>query len=179
LSTKRSKRWDGNLDSLSTDFLKQVLEKMDAYGDRIQFEMAIRGAGPCYQVINQRDRKMGFDSNHLLLKLNENGHVGEEMSDIFSLSAVQAAADGLTTRTTSRARAGTPRPRTAKPAASPAVAAADTIDQEKYAYFKANRDALPDDIHKYSQHIGTMMRTGMSAEMAFEAVIKEHYPNGY
>jgi hypothetical protein len=175
LSTKRSKRWDGSLDSLSTEFLKQVIEKMHAYGDRVQFEMSIRGAGPNYQVINPRDRKMGFDSSHLLLRLNDDGHVGDEMSEIFAMTAVQAAADGVTTRTTSRSRAGSPRP--AKTAA-PAVAV-DTVEQEKYAYFKANREALPDDIHRHAQAISQKMRNGMSAEMAFDAVIKENYPNGY
>lgn len=175
MSTKRSKRWDGSLDSLSTDFLKQVIEKMHAYGDRVQFEMVTRGAGPAYQVINPRDRKMGFDSNHLLLKLNEDGHVGEEMSEVFAMSAVQAAAEGLTTRTTSRTRAGAPR---AAKAAAPVVAV-DVVEQEKYAYFKANRDALPDDIHRHAQAISQKMRAGMSAEMAFETVIKDKYPNGY
>lgn len=178
MSTKRSKRWDGSLDSLSTDFLKQVIEKMQAYGDRVQFEMVTRGAGPCYQVINPRDRKMGFDGNHLLLKLNENGHVGEEMSEIFALSAVQSAASGISTRTTSRTRAGAPRPRQASKPAAPAVAV-DTLEQEKYTYFKANRDALPDDIHKHAQLISEKMRNGLSAEMAFDQVIKEQYPNGY
>ncbi len=175
MSSKRSKRWDGNLDSLSTEFLKRVLEKMQAYGDRVQFEMVSRGAGPSYQVINPRDRKMGFDGNHLLQRLNEDGHVGDEMSPVFALSAIQQAAAGLTTRTTSRARAGTPRPRAAK-AAAPAI---DVIEQEKYAYYKANRDTLPEDIHVHAAEISAQMRKGISAEQAFDSVIKARYPDGY
>jgi hypothetical protein len=176
LSTKRSKAWNGSLDTLSTDYLKAVIEKMHAYGDRVQFEMAIRGAGPTYQVLNPRDRKMGFDSNHLLLRLNDDGNVAEQMSPVFSLTVVQAAAEGVTTRTAARSRAGTPREKVAR--AAPA-AAVDSIEQQKYAYYKENRDALPDDISRHAAEISEKMRAGMSAEQAFDTVIKAHYQNGY
>lgn len=176
LSTKRSKAWNGSLDTLSTDYLKAVLEKMHAYGDRVQFEMAIRGAGPFYQVINARDRKMGFDSNHLLQRLNEDGNVAEEMSSVFAQSAIETAAAGIRTRTTTTSRAGTTR---AKAAPRQTAAQVDRIEQEKYAYYRENRDALPDGITRHAQEIGDKMRTGMTAEQAFEAVIKEHFKDGY
>lgn len=176
MSTKRSKRWDGSLDSLSTEYLKGVVEKMQSYGDRVQFEMVSRGAGPSYQVINPRDRKMGFDGNHLLQRLNENGNVGDEMSPVFSMTAIEQAAAGITTRTTSRVRAGTPRARTAKAPSAPAI---DTLEQEKYTYFKANRDTMPEDIHKHAAEISQYMRKGMSAEQAFDTAIKKNYPDGY
>ncbi|NGM87488.1 hypothetical protein G5B35_09225 [Parapusillimonas sp. SGNA-6] len=182
MSTKRSRRWNGTLQTLDTDFLKDVIEKMESYGDQVQFEFPGKAQRPHYQVITKTGRKMGFDSKNLLLSLNENGNISDELSSVFSIEAIRAAAKGLATRTA----AGTTPVRSARSAAatrgagsasrSAAVAqAVDTVEHDKYAYFKANRDALPEDIAKHSTRISELMRGGMSAEEAFETVIKDHY----
>ena len=181
MSTTRSKRWNGELDSLTADFLKEVIEKMDSYGDRIQFEMPTKARTPSYQVINARDMKMGFDNRHLLMRLNDTGNVADEMTTTFSLEAIKAALanDGRkpSSRSTGTRSASTSSRSPSKPRTSSSVAPTpvDTIEQDKYAYFKANRDYLPDDIAKHSQEISQLMRGGMSAEQAFEAVIKTHF----
>ena len=60
--------------------------------------------------------------------------------------------------------------RTARPA--PVV---DTIDADKYKYFKENREFLPDGIQKYSDEIGALMREGKSAEAAFDEIVKQYF----
>ena len=184
MSTTRSKRWNGELNSLTADFLKEVITKMDSYGDRIQFEMPTKARTPSYQVINPRDMKMGFDNRHLIMRLNEAGNVGEEMSPTYTLEAIKAALlnDGRKTTSRSSTRSsGSSSSRTSSPRSSagsrsaPAPTPVDTVEQEKYAYFKANREYLPDDIAKHSQEISQLMRGGMAAEQAFEAVIKAHF----
>lgn len=178
MSTKRSKRWNGELDSLAPDFLKEVIEKMNAYGDRIQFAAPGKPRTPCYQVINARDMKMGFDERHLLLRLNAGGNVADEVGPVFTLEAIRAALAGGTRKTATRAstsRSSTSAPRRSAASSAPVAAPVDTIEQDKYAYFKDNRDYLPDGIVKHSQEISQLMRNGMSAEQAFEAIIKAHF----
>ncbi|NYT85601.1 hypothetical protein [Pollutimonas harenae] len=182
MSTNRSKRWNGELSSLTPDFLKEVIEKMNSYGDRIQFEMPTKARTPSYQVINARDMKMGFDNRHLLMRLNDAGNVGDEMSTAYTLEAIKAALanDGRKTASRGSARSTSPSSRGSSPRASSSrstapAAPVDTIEQDKYAYFKANREYLPDEITKHSQEISKLMREGMSAEQAFEATIKAHF----
>lgn len=183
MSTNRSKRWNGELSSLTPDFLKEVIEKMDSYGDRIQFEMPSKARTPSYQVINARDMKMGFDNRHLLMRLNDTGNVGEEMSTIHTLEAIKAALanDGRKTtsrggtRGTSSSSSRTSSPRASSSRSTAPAVPVDTVEQEKYAYFKANREYLPDDIAKHSQKVSQLMQGGMSAEQAFEAIIKAHF----
>ncbi|MGB3288293.1 MAG: hypothetical protein WBA83_03355 [Burkholderiaceae bacterium] len=181
MSTKRSKRWNGELDSLAPEFLKEVLGKMEAYGDRVQFEQPNKSPRPCYQVISSSNRKMGFDAKHLLLRLNENGNVGDALTSEFSLEALRSAMSGgdkkpAVKRTPSASR-GPAAARGASRGApvTAAAAAADEVERDKYAYFKANREYLPDGISRYSQQISELMRGGMSAESAFEAIIKQHF----
>lgn len=180
MSTKRSKRWNGELDSLAPEFLKEVLGKMEAYGDRVQFEQPNKSPRPNYQVISSSNRKMGFDDKHLLLRLNEEGNVGEHLSPEFSLDAIKAAMSGAGRkpaggRTSTAAR----RPSTSGAArgapVTAAAAAADEVERDKYAYFKANREYLPEGIAQYSQQISELMRGGMSAENAFEAIVKQNF----
>ena len=180
MSTKRSKRWNGELDSLAPEFLKEVIEKMQSYGDRIQFEQPNRAAAPNYQVINPTGRKMGFDNRHLILRPNEDGNIGHELTPIYTLDAIKAAMTGTRTSTarTSRPRASSTGRSTTAPAtrsSAPAPAAVDTVERDKYAYYKENKEALPDGIVKYSQEVSTLMRQGMSAEAAFELIIKQHF----
>lgn len=201
MTTKRSKRWNGDLDSLSLDFLKEVMEKMKSYGDRVQFELPSKAARPNYQVISSTNRKMAFDARHLILRLNENGNVGDELSPVFSIEAIKSAMlnSGKPARGTRNgvARRAAPPTRSAddyseddddssdyerttgmsprRSATSAPAPDVDAVEREKYAYFKANREAFPEGITKYSQEISALMRAGASAEDAFEQVIKENF----
>lgn len=174
LSTSRTKRWNGTLESLAADYLKDVAERMESYGDRVQFELPGHSKRPIYQVIGRGDRKMGFDGKHLLLRLNENGNVAETLSAEFTLEAVRQAILGKrSTRGNSSTRASSSRP-VRQRAAAPA-AAVDTIEQDKYAYYRAHRETLPDGISQYANEISQLMRSGKSAEAAFQQIIEQHY----
>ncbi len=178
----RNKRWDGNLDTLAVDHMDSVIEKMIAYGDRVQFDLPGKGQRPNYQVISPSDRKMGFDSKSLLMKLNENGEISDNLSAIFTLEQIKSAKLHIGVKQTRpRARRTTTSDGTAigrsavSRSAAPAVQVVDTTDAEKYQYFKNNRDYLPDGIQKHSEQISGLMRSGASAEDAFAAIIKQYY----
>ncbi|AMO98027.1 hypothetical protein CAter10_0068 [Collimonas arenae] len=64
------------MDSLTTDYLKDVMGKMEVYGDRVQFGLTSPGPRPYYQVTNTAEKKMAFDSNHHLLHPKEDEFVG-------------------------------------------------------------------------------------------------------
>ncbi|RTZ42568.1 hypothetical protein EKL30_12800 [Candidimonas sp. SYP-B2681] len=182
MNTKRSKRWNGNLDSLSADFLKDVIEKMESYGPNVQFEMPGNAQRPNYQVINKAGKKMAFDKKNLLMSLNSDGNVSDTLSAVFSLEAVKTVMKGGGAKTAARARVSRPSTgaasvsggstRSSYTAPAPVV---DTVEHEKYAYFKANRETLPEGIQKYSAVISDLMRTGKSAEAAFEEIIALHF----
>lgn len=173
MSTSRTKRWNGTLESLSADFLKGVIERMESYGDRVQFELPGHGKHPIYQVISRTERKMGFDGKHLLLRLNESGDVSDTLSAIFTLDAVQAAVAG---KRAPRSAAKTTRSSSGNGVVRRRVAAvADTVEQDKYAYFRAHRDELPEDVVQYASEISMLMRAGKSAEDAFKQIIEQHY----
>lgn len=152
------------------------MERMESYGDRVQFELPGHGKQPIYQVIGRSDRKMGFDGKHLLLRLNENGSVADSLSPIFTLEAVRNAMSGRrTTRGTATTRAPSTRSgTTSRRAAAPAIAV-DTIEQDKYAYYRSHRDELPDDISRHAAEISELMRAGKSAEDAFKQIVAQHY----
>lgn len=177
LTTSRTKRWNGTLESLSPEYLKGVAERMESYGDRIQFELPGHAKQPIYQVINPSDRKMGFDGRHLLLRLNESGNVADSLSPIFTLEAVRAAIAGRrSARSPGAVRSSGPgRSTVGVRRAAPAAVATDTVEQEKYAYYREHRDELPEDIAKYASEISALMRAGKSAEQAFSQVIAERY----
>lgn len=179
MNTKRNRRWNGTLETLGTDFLKDVIEKMESYGDQVQFELPGKAQRPHYQVITSTGRKMGFDSQNLLLRLNENGNISEGLSSVFSLDAIRAASKGLSAKSTAvrspRAATTSRSSSSASRSASVASQPVDTVEHDKYAYFKAHREELPEGIQKYSTHISELMRGGLSAEAAFEAIIKQHF----
>lgn len=175
MNTKRNRRWNGNLETLSADFLKDVIEKMESYGGHVQFELPGHAQRPNYQVINTSGKKIAFDKKNLLLSLNANGNVSDTLSSAFSLAAVKAALAGGGRSASARPRAprSTTTGSTARAAAP--VAVVDVVESEKYAYFKENRETLPEGISKHSSTISELMRGGLSAEDAFNQVIQQHF----
>jgi len=200
LSTKRSKRWNGDLATLSPEFMTEVIEKMRAYGDRVQFTLPGKAMRPNYQVINSSNRKMGFDDRHLLLRPNADGNISDELTDEYSLDAIIEALEeakrprprgrSATRRSTTAVRRSTatavsdeatdddwdyddvPAPR--RVVATPQVDV-DAIERERYAYYREYRDTFPEGITRYAQDIGELMRQGMNAEQAFNTVIQQHF----
>lgn len=166
LTTRRAKRWDGELSSLSVDYLKEVLEKMQAYGKTVQFEFPGHAKTPIYQVINHRGFKMGFDGKHLLHSLNENGNISDQLSAEFTLEEVEQAMVAPVVAPKARKSAGTRARKQAQP---------EQVEIDKYNYFRENRDWLPDDIQYYSDEISAMMRNGMNAEQAFGSILDQYY----
>lgn len=180
MNTKRSKRWNGNLDSLSADFLKDVIDRMESYGANVQFELPGNAQRPNYHVFNNAGKKMAFDKKNLLMSLNSDGNVSETLSAIFSLDAVKTAMKGGGAKTVTRARTSRPSTSSGGSSASrssytPVAQVIDTVEHDKYAYFKANREFLPDGIQKHSADISALMKSGMSAEQAFEEIVKQHF----
>ncbi|NYT22993.1 hypothetical protein H0A73_05220 [Alcaligenaceae bacterium] len=175
MSTSRTKRWNGTLESLSADFLKGVAAHMESYGDRVQFEFPGHGKYPIYQIIGRSERKMGFDGKHLLLRLNDTGNVAESLSSEFSIDAVRNAINGRrATRSGTVSRTanggGAARVRAAAPKAAP-----DTVERDKYAYFREHRDTLPEGITQYADEISQLMRVGKTAEEAFRQIVEQHF----
>ncbi|NYT63766.1 hypothetical protein H0A66_15720 [Alcaligenaceae bacterium] len=182
MTTKRSRRWNGSLDSLSTDFLKDVLERMEAYGPNVQFELPGHSQRPNYQVINKAGKKMGFDKKNLLMSLNPNGSISDTLSAEFTLDAVKTMIKGGGAKAAPRPRAtrtstegASPRSTSSRASYVPVAEVIDTVEHDKYAYFKANREELPEGIQKHSGAISDLMRNGLSAEAAFNEIIKLHF----
>ncbi len=170
MKTTRTKRWNGKIDTLPADYLRDVMTQMATYGDRVQFGLSGTGQGPNYQVINTAGKKMAFDSkNHLLHPVADEFASGN-VTGVFTLDQVKTAmaGGGGTSSTGTRSRVGSSS-RTA------AVKVKDIVDTEKYEYFKNNRQALPPTIGEHSEEITTLMKKGMSAEEAFAEVVKLHY----
>ena len=178
MSTSRTKRWNGTLESLSSEYLKGVMERMEAYGDHVQFEVPGHGKQPIYQVL-RGERKMGFDGKHLLLRLNESGNVADGLSPAFSKDDVRGAiagkrsprSTGATRSTASAGSSGTAR-QVRRAAPEPAT---DTVEQQKYAYYREHRDELPEGIARHADEISTLMRSGHSAEAAFQQIVEQYY----
>lgn len=171
MTTRRSKRWNGDLSSLSIDYLKEVAEKIQTYGISVQFEFPGHGKMPIYQIITQSGRKMGFDGKHLLHSLNENGNISDALSAEFSLEEVQQSMTAPPPKTT-RARKSSSAGAVRKTAAS---LAAEQIEIDKYNYFRQNREQLPTGIQKHADDISVLMAKGMSAEEAFTTIIDKHF----
>ncbi|MES2025463.1 MAG: hypothetical protein V4448_07905 [Pseudomonadota bacterium] len=173
LNTKRTKRWDGKMDTLTADYLKDVVTQMSSYGDRVQFALNGPGQKPHYQVINNFEKKMAFDSNNHLLHPAEDEFVGANATKVFTLDQIQAAIANVGVKrvvTTTRAVRSTSRN-----SGAPAVRPGDLIDIQKYEYFKNNVKTLPEDIRTYSQEITNLMKKGMSAEAAFGEIVEQYF----
>jgi hypothetical protein len=176
LTTTRTKRWNGQVETLKAVYLKEIIKQMDAYGDRMQFALSGPGGVPNYQVINTSGKKMAFDSNHHLLSQAEEVFTAGNVTEVFTLEQIKTMAAGGAVRV-----AGS---RVVRPAGSitrstrntaAVVKAKDLIDTDKYTYFKNNRDMLPADIGDHSVQITDLMQNGKSAEEAFSEVLKQHY----
>lgn len=170
----RNKRWNGNFDSLPVEYLKGVMEKMEAYGDRVQFSLVSGGPEPTYQVLNELDKAMAFDRNHHLFRSESDEFVGANATRIYSMDQIKAAIAGVRTSSASpRAarvvRAGTGTPRTS------AARQEELFATQRYEYFRNNRGTLPPRITEYTAEITELMKKGKPVEEAFGEVVKKYF----
>lgn len=167
------------MDSLTTDYLKDVMGKMEVYGERVQFGLSSPGPRPCYQLTNSSDKKMAFDGNNHLLHPKEDEFVGVNSTPVFSLEQIKAAiaAGGFrsTSSGSSRSRSSGATRSSSPRAGSVAMKAKDLIDAARYEYFRSNRQIMPDGIGEHSAEITELMQKGSSAAEAFGEVIKRHF----
>jgi hypothetical protein len=173
----RSKRWNGNVDSLSAEFLKGVMEKMADYGERVQFSLVTGGPEPSYQVTNTLGKSMAFDRNHHLMRPEGHEFVGANATNAFTIEQVKAAITGfgLGSRT-SASRA--PRVVRAGSGTGTRTSAAKLEEQfaaQRYEYYRNNRHALPQAISQHTEEITQLMKQGKSAEEAFGEVVKKYF----
>jgi hypothetical protein len=175
LVTTRSKRWNGNLDTLPIEYLKSVMEKMGEYGDRVKFSLVAGGPQPSYQVMNTVGKTMAFDKNHHLLHLQGDEFVGANASVVLTLDQVKARISGVGANTGARSR--TTRAAGAGNSGSRTTAARlhDQFATQRYEYFRNNRQTLPPTISEHSDEITDLMKKGKSVEDAFSEVIKKYY----
>lgn len=171
LNTKRSKRWNGSVDTLTVDYLNDVVTQMTSYGERVQFALNGAGQRPNYQVINTFDKKMAFDGNNHLMHPKDDEFVGSNASVVLTLDQIKAAIAGVGIKKTASARSA----RVSTRSSPAAVKAGDLIDIQKYEYFKNNMKTLPEGIRAYSQKISDLMKNGLSAEAAFGEVVQQYF----
>jgi hypothetical protein len=172
--TTRSKRWNGRFETLPTGFLKAVVEKMTDYGDRVQFSLVTGGPEPTYQIINQDDKKIAFDSKHHLLRADGDEFSGANASPVFSLEQVKAGAAGLGAASSGSTRGV----RAVRAAAGTRTSAARLEEQcatQRYEYFKNHRQSLPAAITEHTAEITELMKKGRSVEEAFDDVVKKYF----
>src|SRR5690606_31871656 len=110
---------------------------------------------------------------------NESGNVAETLSPIFTLEAVRAAIAGRrATRSAGvRAASGNGSAPVRRRSAAPA-AVVDTVEQDKYAYYRANRDSLPEDISQHAREISALAQAARSADAVFLVVASGHHCGG-
>jgi hypothetical protein len=174
LNTKRNKRWNGKIDTLKADYFSDVIGQMVTYGDRVQFGLTGSGQRPNYQVINAAGKKMAFDSNNHLLHPADDEFVGSNATAVFTLDQVKAAMAGGGTKSSGATRVGRAVGAGSR-VTTAAVKAKELIDNEKYVYFKDNRQTLPLTIGDHSEEISDLMKRGMSADEAFSDVVKRRF----
>jgi len=175
LSATRTKRWSGDIAALPADYMNNVLEKMAAYGDRVQFSLVSGGAEPSYQVINNMGKSMAFDREHRLLQPQEDLFSAANATAVLTQDQINAAR--LSYGASSRAASKTGR--VVKSASGPTKTAAARLDEQvaaaRYAYFKANRATLPPRIAEYSGEIDQLLKKGKPVEEAFGEVVKKYF----
>jgi hypothetical protein len=173
LASIKTKRWIGSIDTLSSDFLKAIVAKMADYGDRVQFSRS-SGPLPMYQTINSFDKKMAFDRNHHLIRVQGDEFAESNVTPIYTLEQVN------------RAIAGNRIGKDAKAKAVRAVGAGGTgtrttaakLDEQlavaRYEYFRNHRATLPPTIVEHTEEITALMKKGKSAEEAFGEVVAKY-----
>ena len=173
----RSKRWNGNVDSLSVEFLKDVMTKMADYGDRVQFSLVTGGPVPSYQITNELGKSMAFDGNHHLLRPEGHEFAGANATPVFTLDQVKAAVSGIGLGTRSTASRATRVVRTGSGTGTRTSAAKleEQYAAQRYEYYRNNRQALPSTISQHTDEITQLMKQGKSAEEAFGEVVKKYF----
>ncbi len=161
------------MSKLPAAYLKNVIEKMLAYGENVQFSGSGTTEGPNFQVINAAGKKISFNSSNLLIHTDEKEFSGKTSALIYSLDQIKNQLIKLSTpavkaTATKRKVAGTASPR----GGSALAKAKEAIAIQKYEYYKNNRADLPSDIREHSEEITRMMESGMSAESAFNEAKK-------
>jgi hypothetical protein len=174
LNTTRTKRWTGKMDTLTTAYLKDVLGKMEVYGERVQFGLTGPGPRPYYQITNSAEKKMAFDSNNHLLHPQDDEFVGANATPVFTLEQIKAAIAAGGFRSSGKTH-GTRVGSGTRGGGTAAMKAKDLIDAARYAYFKDNRQTLPANIGEHSAEITELMLKGSSADDAFGAVIERYF----
>ncbi len=179
MNTKRTKRWNGDPSTLSADYLKNVIEKMLAYGEQAQFSDKGTLQGPNYQIINAAGKKIAFNSNNLLIQTEDDDFSGSVAAPVYSLEQVRTLLTQLNSplakvARTKRVASGAKTP--AAPRGGTALAKAkELIALQKYDYYKTHRATLPPDIREHSEEITRLMESGISAEVAFNEAAKLCY----
>ena len=173
MTIKRVKRWNGDLDQLTAAYLNNVIEKMVAYGENVQFSSLGSVDGPHYRVINTSGKKMSFDSSNMLAQPDESTFEGKSAT-LLTLEQIRRLLQQVnvpkpkTMAAKSRRVAGTVSTR----GGTAVTRAKEQIALQKYEYYKTNREALPSDIREHSDEITRMMEAGVSAEEAFNEAVK-------
>ncbi len=178
MNTKRSKRWNGELATLTPEYLNDVMRQMSAYGDRVRFGLNSPTSLPHYQVINAYDKKMAFDARHHLHHPADEEFDDANATKILSLDQVKALIAGIGSRLEAAARPVRASRVRSTGGARPVTAAQkieENLDGLKYAYFKEHSATLPEGIKEYSQEISRLMKGGMTAAAAFDQVIKQYF----
>jgi len=173
LTTTRSKRWNGNIETLKSDYLTGVIGQMETYGEKVQFALVTSGNGPRYELTNSAGKKMAFDGNHHLYHPEAAEFAPGNATGSFTIEQIKLAKAGALKP--ARTSSGRVTRATGPRGPSAATRAKDLVDTEKYEYFKANRGTLPDTIGEHSTEITALMRGGMSAEQAFGEVLKKYF----
>jgi len=167
------KRWNCDVTKLPAAYLNNVVEKMLAYGENVQFSASGTVDGPNYQVINAAGKKISFDSGNLLTQIDEKEFTGKNSAVIYTLEQIKAEiirinSPAVKAPVKARRVVGTASPR----GGSALAKAKEQIAIQKYEYYKTNRATLPSDIREHSEEITRLMESGMSAEAAFSEAIK-------
>jgi hypothetical protein len=175
LSATRTKRWSGDIAALPADYMNNVLEKMAAYGERVQFSLVSGGAEPSYQIINDMGKAIAFDRDHHLLQAQEDLFAAANATAVLTLEQINAARSGYGASSRTASKTG----RAVKSASGPTKTAAARLDEQvaaaRYAYFKEHRASLPPRIAEYSGEIDQLLKKGRPVEEAFGEVVKKYF----
>jgi hypothetical protein len=175
LSATRTKRWSGDIAALPAEYMNSVLEKVAAYGDRVQFSLVSGGTEPSYQVINNMGKSIAFDREHRLLQAQEDLFSAANATAVLTVDQINAARSGYG----ASSRAATKTGRVVKSASGPTKTAAARLDEQvaaaRYAYFRENRSSLPPRIAEYSGEIDQLLKKGKPVDEAFGEVVKKYF----